>query len=113
MARIVSRRLLLPIVLLVLAACGVSATAGAGGSCAPLHLDASPGTQSAGPVSIATDHATYSRRPEVHVTVTNTHSASIFAPNHLANCSILDLQQLTNGKWQQPKEQLTRCALGS
>jgi len=113
MSRFVRRRLLLPVVLLVLAACGVSATTGAGGSCANLHLDASPGTQSAGPVSVATDHTTYSRRPEIHVTLTNTLSTSIFAPNHFANCTIFDLQQLVKGKWQPPKEPLAHCALAS
>src|SRR5215472_5446783 len=87
---------------LALVACG--ATAGAGGG------NTSPGTNSGGPVSIATDHSTYGATESIQVTVTNTLSTAIVAYDTRAGCSILDLQMQVGNNWQ--TSSAARCALG-
>ncbi|HEU5439437.1 MAG TPA: hypothetical protein VFU88_09115 [Ktedonobacterales bacterium] len=90
MTRRVRSRLFPFVALLVLAGCGASAGAAAG--CA--SPNSSPGTQSSGPIVIATDHSTYPADAAIKVTVTNTLTASVFAPDHGASCTILDLQRM-------------------
>lgn len=90
MVRSVRSRLFLFVALLVLAGCGASAGAAAG--CA--DPNSSPGTQSSGPIVIATDHATYPANGTIKVTVSNTLTSSIFAPDHAAGCTIMALQRM-------------------
>jgi len=79
-------RLVLFVALLTLASCGVSAAAGCTGP------NTSPGTQTSGPIVIATDHSTYPANGAIKVTVTNTLKSSIFAADHAVDCTILALQ---------------------
>jgi hypothetical protein len=69
-----------------------------------------PGTQTSGPVSIATDHTTYTPAQGIQVTVKNGLSEDIYALDTRASCSILGLEQQVNGAWQ--ASNASRCPLG-
>ena len=70
----------------------------------------SPGTQTSGPVSIATDHSIYGPTDHIQVTVLNTLSTAIYAFDTQASCSILGLEVQVNGTWQ--ASSVARCSLG-
>jgi hypothetical protein len=69
-----------------------------------------PGTLTSGPVSIATDHTTYTPGQGIQVTVKNQLGKAIYALDTRASCSILSLQQQVNGAWQGAN--VARCPLG-
>ncbi|WIG60128.1 MAG: hypothetical protein OJF49_002876 [Ktedonobacterales bacterium] len=93
--------------LMALAGCGVTAVSAADCS----SLGGSPGTKTSGPITIATDHTTYAANAPLVVTVTNTLSTSIYAPDHAADCSILALRSVAAGQSTPPNFQYG-CALG-
>src|SRR6266568_216912 len=68
------------------------------------------GTQTSGPVSIATDHSTYAPTDSIQVTVLNTLAKPIYALDTQASCSILSLEININGKWQ--TSSVAKCSLG-
>ena len=68
-----------------------------------------PGTITSGPVSIATDHTTYTPTQGIRVTVKNGLSEDIYALDTRASCSILGLEQKVNGAWQ--PSNASRCPL--
>lgn len=89
---------ILTVLLFAFAGCGSTSTSG------------SNGTSTSGPVSIRTDHSTYTPDGSIQVSVINTLSSSIFAYDTRASCSILDLQIQGNGAWQATN--VARCFLG-
>lgn len=86
--------------LIALSACGSAAQSGGGGG----------GTSTGGPVSIRTDHSTYTPGGSIQVSVVNNLSTSIFVYDTRASCSILDLQMQVNGVWKSTT--VARCPLG-
>src|SRR5947209_798374 len=88
--------------LLLLAACGEATGAHS--------ANASPTTQTSGPVSIATDHSVYRPTDHMQVTVLNKLSTPIYALDTRASCSILSLEVQVNGTWQ--ASPVARCPLG-
>jgi hypothetical protein len=81
---------------------GCSAVTGASGD--------NPGTLTSGPVSIATDHTTYTPTQGIHVTIKNQSGKAIYALDTRASCTILSLQQQVKGAWQGAN--VARCPLG-
>ena len=67
-------------------------------------------TSTNGPVSISTNHTTYTPTDVIEVSVTNHLKTSIFAYDTRASCTILGLQIQLNGVWQDT--QVARCSLG-
>lgn len=92
--------------LLLFASCGASSSSGA----VP-PSNTSTGTQTQGPIIIATDHAVYQGNEQIHVTIHNTLSRAIYAFDTRASCSILDLEVYTSGTWRQ-EASTARCSLG-
>jgi hypothetical protein len=85
--------------------CGVT------GSEVASTVTTSPGTNAGGPVSIATDHAHYAPNAVIYVTVTNHTSASIYAYDTQASCSILSLEvRQSDGSF--AGASVARCPLG-
>ena len=66
-------------------------------------------TPTSGPVTVSTDHTTYTPTDTMLVTVHNTHSTPIYALDTLSSCSILSLQYQVNGAWQ--SSQVAQCPL--
>jgi hypothetical protein len=89
--------------LLLLTACGSASNADSG-------TNTSSGTQTNGPVSIATDHSVYGPSEPIQVTVLDKLSTPIYALDTKAGCSILDLEVQVNGTWQATSA--ARCPLG-
>lgn len=56
-----------------------------------------PGTTSAGPVMLATDHAIYASSDAITVTITNHLDRTIYVPD--GYCGIVVLEQLEDGHW--------------
>ena len=89
--------------LLLFTACGSASNADS-------SANTSSGTQTSGPVSIATDHSVYRPTEPIQVTVLNKLSTPIYALDTKASCSILDLEVQVNGTWQ--ASSAARCPLG-
>lgn len=87
----------------LLASCGNGYGANGGGT-------GNGGTESTGPVRIATDHSVYKPTDAIAVSVLNTLSQPIYALDTRSGCSILDLQMQVNGQWQAAT--VARCPLG-
>ncbi len=90
--------------LLLLTACGNAS--GADSS----NTNTSSGTQTSGPVSIATNHSVYGPTDPIQVTVLNKLSTPIYALDTQASCSILGLEVQVNAAWQ--ASSVARCPLG-
>lgn len=69
----------------------------------------SPSTNTGGPVSIGTDHAQYSAKDNIQVTVTNNTQQAIYAWDTKASCSILGLEIQDGGTWQSSSQ--AQCAI--
>jgi hypothetical protein len=93
-----------------LAGCG--ATAG-NPATTTLPVNSSPGTMTSGPVVIATDHSVYAPTDAIHITVTNHLAAAIYAYDHQASCSILNLEMQQGSSWQMVRSPIAGCPLGS
>jgi hypothetical protein len=94
--------------LLLLTACGNAS--GADSSHTHTTTNTSPGTQTSGPVSIATNHTVYGPTDPIQVTVRNKLSTPIYALDTQASCSILGLEVQVNAAWQAAS--VARCPLG-
>lgn len=80
----------------IIVACFALALRGYG----PFYLNLSPGTDSGGPVSIATNHTDYRTTERVQVTVTNHRSGPIYTLEDGDPCSVLFLQeQIRPAQW--------------
>ena len=66
-------------------------------------------TPTSGPVTVSTDHTTYTPTDTMIVTVHNPLSTPIYALDTLSSCSILSLQYQVNGVWQ--SSQVAQCPL--
>jgi hypothetical protein len=87
--------------LVLLAGCGLGASAGA---------NSSPPTSSGGPVSVAIDHSQYGGSEGIKVTVTNSLGSAIYAYDTRASCSILSLETQSGGSW--GPASVAHCPLG-
>ena len=72
------------------------------------NIGASP-SASGGSIRITTNRADYAPDDAIAVTVRNTLSTAIYAPDTQASCSILSLHYLVNGVWQ--PSQVAPCPL--
>lgn len=87
--------------ILLLAACAQQSALPSATPCPTTQVNASPLTQTTGPVSIATDHSIYTPFAIVHVTIENHLGHPINMYGDLHGCELLDLQQLIGGAWKQ------------
>lgn len=69
-------------------------------ACGASSAQDSPPTSSGWPITIATNHAQYAGSDEIDLTVTNHATYAIYALDTQASCSILSLQVLVQGQWQ-------------
>jgi len=92
--------------LLLLTACGNASSTDSSNT----STNTSPGTQTSGPVSIATNHTVYGPTDPIQVTVLNKLSTPIYALDTQASCSILGLEVQVNAAWQ--ASSVARCPLG-
>lgn len=111
----ISKALWFVSLLLVFAGCGVTPTAGTpgGSSTAATGNNTTPPTSTSGPITLATDHSSYAPTDALHLTVTNTTSAPVYALDHQASCSLLALEYQVSGVWKnvsQAPYSLARCA---
>ncbi len=67
-------------------------------------------TPSSGAVRISTDHTTYRKNSQIHITVLNTLSTPVYAFDAQAGCSILSFETFVDGTWR-PAD-VARCPGG-
>lgn len=79
--------------LVLLAGCGVTSTPHGGTD------DAALPTATSGAVILATSSRLYAAHDTVSVTITNNGNQPIFAADHQTNCTVIQLQRLTNSTW--------------
>jgi hypothetical protein len=65
-----------------------------------------PGT--AGPVTLSVDSTSHSTSDTIVVTLNNQSKQTIYYFDHQTNCTVIQLQQQVNGKW----ETMSNCGLG-
>lgn len=93
---------LLVMLALALAGCGEGLGAAGSGANGP--------ALTTGVVTIATDHSAYSNRDSIKITIVNHGSTPIYAYDTRASCSVLSLEILRNGQWQEANA--LHCPLG-
>ncbi len=87
--------------ILVLTACGYTPDQ---------HPSQNASTPSKGAVRISTDHTTYRKNSQIHVTVHNTLSTPVYALDSQAGCSILSFETYVDGTWR--SADVARCPGG-
>jgi hypothetical protein len=81
--------------LMILAGCGATGSAGTGGGGTP-----AAGTATPGPVTVTADKQRYGSKDTIAVTITNSSSSTIVAPDHQSNCTTVTLEWWSRANWQ-------------
>jgi hypothetical protein len=91
--------------LALLTACGQNTSTG-GGSTPPPTPTPTP-TATTGPVTLHVGAASYHAGDTIEVTLQNASTSTIYFPDHLTNCTVIQLLYQVNGRW----ESVNKCQL--
>ena len=89
--------------LALLTACGQNSSSGGGNTPTPTTTP----TATTGPVTLHVGAASYHPNETIEVTLRNASASTIYFPDHLTNCTVIQLQYQVNGRW----ESVNKCQL--
>ncbi len=92
----------------LLTGCGQNSSTGGGTNATPTPTNVpSPAvthtplpTATTGPVTLSVGATTYHATDTISVTLSNQGTQAIYFPDHLTNCTVIQLQRQVNGDWQ-------------
>jgi hypothetical protein len=84
----------------LLAGCGQYSSTGGGMNATPTPTNTPLPTATTGPVTLSVGATSYHTTDTISVTLSNQSTQAIYFPDHLTNCTVIQLQRQVHGNWE-------------